>query len=230
MALATEQPLITLESQLDNRQYQSIYIDSNKGTYTFKRNTYDHLLLEKIIFKHEYNSIINRASIIMGDSLLKKKQYDSFTIPLKTKILYSICIVCLVLYVGFFYAAERSVDNNVVYFILSSLFISTGVIITIYQSYSSFFMKDRTYLTINEIIQIDLKKYFEEVNLKYYNKLFFIFDPDERSIECKVYCEDKRMYEEDVKKEDPWENAKIEKEKEEAKNEEVQFENNNSIE
>lgn len=203
MRLTTEQPLMTLESQQqDNRQFGSIYIESNKGTYTFKRNTYDLSLLENIISKTEYNSIISKASIIMGDSLLKKKQFDSFTIPLKTKIFCLISCVCLVLYAVFYYAAERSEDNNIIYLVFSTLFISAGIIITLYQSYSSFFRKDRIYITLNEIIHNDLRKYFDDVNIRYNDKLFFIFDQDERSIECKVYLKENGINEERMFKEE----------------------------
>jgi hypothetical protein len=169
---------------------ESIIIPSIPNAYCFKRNCYSYDILGSRLSKEEFDTIINKASIILGNTLLKKRSNDSFKIPLHTKVLILISIICLVLYVIFFFACEAAEKGGTVLFVFSLIFIIGSMGITLYQSYSNFFRPTRQYKTVSELIKEDITEYLNEVNAKLDGKdnnyITFKLHENDRSIECIV--------------------------------------------
>jgi hypothetical protein len=93
----------------------------------------------------------------------------------------------------FFYLTQIG-KGGLPMFIFSAIFCSAGLLINLYQTYSSYFVREnRQYMTVEEIITEDLTKYLENVNnnLPLQNTngstLTFSYNSDDRSIECKIY-------------------------------------------
>ena len=169
-----------------------IRIPSLDDTYTFARNRYDSEILNDYILKTDFDKIINKASRIFGDSILKKRANDTFFMTRKSSKLTKISIACVFLFVLFFYLSQIG-KASLVMFIFSAFFCCLGLIITLYQTYSSFFVREnRKYKTVEEIINEDMDNYLKTVNnnLSFQNingSLKFSYHPEDRSIECKVY-------------------------------------------
>ena len=170
-----------------------IRIPSLDDTYTFARNRYDSEILNDYILKTDFDKIINKASRIFGDSILKKRANDTFFISRKSNKLTIISLICIFFYVLFFYLTQIG-KGGLPMFIFSAIFCSAGLLINLYQTYSSYFVREnRQYMTVEEIITEDLTKYLENVNnnLPLQNTngstLTFSYNSDDRSIECKIY-------------------------------------------
>lgn len=170
-----------------------IKIPSLEGSYTFARNRYDPEFLNEFILKNDFDKIINKASRLYGDSILKKRANDTFFIKKSSNKLTLISLICIFFYVLFFYLAQIG-KGGLVMFIFSAIFCCAGLLINLYQTYSSYFVREnRQYMTVEEIITEDLTKYLENVNknLPLQNAngsvLTFSYNSDDRSIECKIY-------------------------------------------
>jgi len=169
-----------------------IRIPSLDDSYTFARNRYDSEILNDYILKTDFDKIINKASRIFGDSILKKRANDTFFISRKSNKLTIISLICIFLFILFFYLSQIG-KSSLVMFIFAAFFCCLGLIINLFQTYSSFFVREnRKYKTVEEIINEDMNQYLKNVNnnLSFQNingSLKFSYNPEDRSIECKVY-------------------------------------------
>ena len=180
------------KSEKSESNCRKITIPSIPQAYYFDSGTYSVRILQDYITKKDYDNIINKASRIFGDCLLDKKANDKFFIPLRTKVLSGISCLCLVLYVLFFYLCQKDNDDNgIIYFTFSLISIGLGVGIVLFQSYSNFFRKPRTHVTLGDIMKKKLEKYFSEVNqalsVKGINNIVFSYNSTDRSIDCQVF-------------------------------------------
>jgi hypothetical protein len=183
-----------MENPLNGNAYYSIsyLIESREGSYQFKRNTYNEKLLREIIVQDEYDKIVNKASKIMANAILKKKVNDKFEISLLNQFFFVINVILLILFIlTFYYSQTRSKYENLFY--PSIIFLVLSIAITFLRSFYNFFRKTRDYQTVDEIIQNDLDDYFKNINQFYSNNLRnktgsieFRFIPVKKYIECIV--------------------------------------------
>ena len=83
-----------------------IRIPSLEGSYTFARNRYEPEILNEYILKNDFDKIINKASRLYGDSILKKRANDTFYIKKCSNKLTIISLICIFFYVLFFYLTQ----------------------------------------------------------------------------------------------------------------------------
>jgi hypothetical protein len=190
-----------------------IFITSKPGSFCFDKNSYDEVQLGFLISKLEYDKIIEDASKIMGNALLKKRKFDTFQTPIIIKILSSISFVLVCFYLFLTYASLNS-DKGEAMLAIGLFALLLAILITLTQSIYNFCRKTRTYKTLEEIIKEDLDSYFVQINSTYYfskinNKyifsgaLNFCFIPKNKHIKCvitKVDGEDNNNHEDNKNK------------------------------
>lgn len=166
----------------------TIVVPSIDEAYAFRRDCYDHTILAEIIDKPQFDKIINRASVVMGNCLLEKTKNDTFTHPLRFKIISVTSVVCLLLFVLLFIFSE-SQSEPLFLFITSVIFLVLGVLLILIESIISYFTPIRHYISLSHIITINMNNYFEKVNQQLNDEdkdLVFEFDPEYRSIRVTV--------------------------------------------
>lgn len=166
----------------------TLEIPSIPETYTFSRKCYDPDILSKVLSKSEFDKIINKASIIYGDCLLKKKKADKFEAEPSLKVTRPLSLIFLILFVIMFYIGQSSYGNLVI-FIISLVCILGSIGVTIFEGLKSYCRKNRKYSTLQEIIEKDLLDYCDEVNQKLLQDgkaILFTFNSNNQSLMCKV--------------------------------------------
>ena len=167
----------------DDENLYILNIPSLENSYIFMRNTYDSNLLSNIIEDKYYEKIILGASKKMGDTLLKKKTNDFFDFE---KILMLISAITLVLFIIFAYSYESHKNSNFL-FILTAIFLLSGIILTLFLCIYNFNKKN---MLLGDIIEKDLHNYFKKINqqldIQKIKGIKFEYDKNSRSIKCLI--------------------------------------------
>ena len=161
-----------------------IIITSNE-TYSFDKGTYIEAYLRHCITQKEYDSIITDASRIMGQSWSKKRLNDQIKMPQGVIILAIIATILALIYMILIYYSVSS-DNGNVLIITAIVSVSLGSAIVFSLSIYNFCRKIGKFISLEEIIQSDLKEYFFKVNSKFGPNLNFSFNLKKRWIECNI--------------------------------------------
>ena len=166
---------------------KTIRIPSREGTYSFNRFTYEAEAFRDIITKFEYDNIIENASKIMGNSLLKKKRNDKFEVSYWTMGLSLFSLILIICYLFILYLAQDSTNPEAMIY-LAIIFVSASLLIITVSAFYNFFRATRKYQTIDEIIKKDLDQYFENINNKYSftRTVYFTYISEKKIIECQV--------------------------------------------
>jgi len=176
------------ENIKDDENYYILNIPHLKDRYSFKRKTYDSKLLSNIIEFKEYENIILNASKKIGDTLNEKKKINSFIFE---KITMSISLFALVLFIIFAYSYE-SRKKSIFLFILTAIIIIGQIILTLFLCIYNFCKND---IPIDDMIEKNLNIYFEKINehlnIEKNGTIKFLYDKDNKYINCLIKKNDK---------------------------------------
>lgn len=191
--------------ETDEKNIKRVIIPSKEGSYCFNKTSYNEEYLEGLIGKSEYNKIIEEASKILGNALLKKRKNDHFEMPKYVYFFSILSFIFILMFIfGLYFSQNLEHGDNL--FIVSIIFCILGLGITLIQSIYSFCRKTRKYFALEEIIKTDLDVYFDNINSTYYftkvnNKyvftgsLNFNYIPEKKHIECIIVRVDNRSAE-----------------------------------
>jgi hypothetical protein len=187
-----------LNNDLLTPEPEMILIKSSEGSYCFHKNIYDkNPILKDIITKFEFDKIINQASKIMGNAILKKREADKFEVSYWIIGLSTFSVLLVIFYLFLIYVSQtvNSYGSEILY---ASLFLITlSIFIILIQSLHNFFRSPKKYRTLDQIIREDLETYFKSINNTFYfsinddkyvftGSLHFNYVPNKREIECLV--------------------------------------------
>lgn len=169
-------------SNLTTASYK-IIIPADLTTLKFNKNTYKELHLSQYISKNEYDEIINNSSKIMYNSWNMKITNDTFSQP-KLFISFEFkIVVLLILYIVSLFVATL-VNSFIVIFVSCGLF-GAAFFLMVFLSILNIKKPLIIYKTLDEILDTELCKYFEEINKKY-TCLNFKFNSENYCIECTI--------------------------------------------
>lgn len=173
----------------ENEDVKKFYIPSIENAYVFRRDIFPKHILQDKIKREDFDQIIYRAGIIFGDSLLVKRENDLFLPSKFQNAVFWYCLLSVVLFIIFFYTS-LSVDTYstcLTLYIFSLFFIGSCAVIISIRSFYSLLKKNRKYVSLNDIMEEGLKKYFSEINQKYQQKgIRFKYCQHKRRIVVKV--------------------------------------------
>ena len=199
------------ENKYNELEYKTvkrkIEINSREGTYTFNKHTYVEQIFGEIILKQEYNKIIDEASKIMGNALMKKKKLDHFRASNWTVAICVISFSLIVIYLFGLYAVQNNSSEALLY--LCVLAVTAALLITLASSIYNFCRKSRSYCTLDLLILTDMDKYFLNINNTFFfskhdlgyvykGSLHFMYIPIKKKIQCTieqvVFDDDREKY------------------------------------
>jgi hypothetical protein len=171
-----------------------IVIPSKEQSYTFEKNTYREDYLKHCIGKSEYDSIISKASRVLGQSWADKRLNDQIKLPNFVLILGILAVVFIIIYLITLYLSASS-SNGTALFVVSIICVCIGSAIAFGLSIYNFFREIGKFKSLDEIIKNNMETYLDGINRRYEGYLLFIFNSEKRWIECNILKpNDERKY------------------------------------
>ena len=146
----------------------------------FEKGTYNKLLLSRYLSEEEYENIIYQSGKLIGNCLINKKKNDTIETP---RLLIFLLILSVLLMIGYFIALVKSFNSKEEFeagnalnegsFAIAIILVVSSIAVMIFISIFNYLRPIRKFRNLGSFIKEDIGKYLEEVNKKYYGKVFF---------------------------------------------------------
>lgn len=163
---------------------------THTDSYTFKKNSYSADLLDLIITKEEWDQLIRNAEIEIWKVFNKNKANIEIKLPKFMKVLAAISVLLIVIFLFTICLYTKFQGGNYLYSI-SIVCIISGTFIGIGLSTYNFFRKPRNFKSIEEQLDVSMRKFFKDINKKYENQLRFEYLHNKKCVECRVLRKEK---------------------------------------
>jgi hypothetical protein len=136
------------------------------------KNAYEDNYLRHILPKSEFDQIFVQATRVMGGSWSKKRNNDIIKIPNFIIGLAGLSLLLTILYMIFIFLSAGSTTGSA-YLTLSIICVTSATGISFGLSIYNFTRKLGRFKSLQDMINEDIEKYFNELNFKYEGRLSF---------------------------------------------------------
>jgi hypothetical protein len=147
--------------------------------YHFSKKLYNPIL-SNYLKKEEFENIIYEIHKTVSSLMIKKKKKDRKHIPVKIYLIGSISIILTILFI--INAGMYGEDGIAVSILLLSLIVLILLGLTFYVYFSPL----KKFVTLNDLITVEIRKFMDELNVSYRNRLVFEFNSFEKNISISI--------------------------------------------
>lgn len=164
---------------------ERIVIKANLQNYTFPKETYKTEYISHLIPKDQYDLIIEKASKILSQAWMKKRENDKINLPGFVTGLSVLSVILTIAYMIMIYYSTTVKDGTAL-LVVSIICVIIATAIAFGLSIYNFCRKMGTFKTVQEIIREDLLELFSGINQQYFDRLEFSFNDEGNYLEIKI--------------------------------------------
>lgn len=161
------------------------YDERSSSHYSFKIYNI-HPFLKTIISKDKFQNLIDTVNNIIYDSKIEKGKFDNVKINNFTYIMIFLALIFTIIYFILFYYSPRIDKNQSTLFIFGLIFFGLAIIILLLLEIFNSLRKIEGEKTLFEFYKDDMKKYIDQLNEKYKDKIVFNYNENNQNIICYI--------------------------------------------